>query len=319
MIVEPVSSYCWQTNKPFHDFSEATKQKFGTRMQKISIDAGFTCPNRDGAKSSKGCTFCNNTFKPFYCTPDNSIKDQIDHGIRFFSSKYPKARFLAFFQDYSNTYAPIEVLKKAYQYAIDDDRIEGLVISTRPDCVQDEVLTLLSEINQKKMVWIEFGVESTYDITLERINRQHTFSDVQSAIHNANQLGLNIGAHIMLGLPGESQKDFIAHAHRINALPINRLKIHQLQILTRTQMAREYREKPNEFMQWSAEDYMDTIIHFLEVLRPDIQLERFLSHSPAESIIYPKWGIKNDVFTKQLIEVMQQRNTYQGKYYKTKD
>ena len=319
MIVKTPQQYPWQFDKPFNDFSYAVKKKYGSRMQKISIDAGFTCPNRDGTKSNTGCTFCNNTFKPFYCSPQKSVGEQIDQGIEFFEKKYPDAGFLAFFQDYSNTYAPLEILEEVYSHAVLHPKVDGLVISTRPDCVSEDTFELLRQINTQKMVWIEFGVESTLDKTLTRINRHHSFEEVKKSMELAHDSGLNIGAHLMLGLPGETREDFLNHAIKINALPINRLKIHQLQVLKNTQMAIEFRDQPGDFIHWSLEDYMEVIIEFLERLRPDIEVERFLSHSPKESIIYPKWGTKNDQFTRTTIENMLKRGAYQGKNYENMD
>lgn len=280
----------------YKDYSHWIREQFPFRVQKISVDAGFSCPNRDGRLSSGGCTFCDNkTFNPSYCDRAKSITQQLEEGKAFFAKKYPEMKYLAYFQAYSNTYAPLEELKRKYEEALAVDDVVGLVIGTRPDCVSDEVLDYLQQLNQRTFLIVEYGIESANDDTLRRINRGHTFDCSRQAIIKAHQRGLLTCGHIILGLPGEDEDEMLHQASTISQLPLDILKLHQLQIIKGTPLAKEYEAHP--FHVFSAEEYVNLVIRYVSQLRNDLVLERFVSQSPPDMVIAPKWGLKNHEFT----------------------
>jgi uncharacterized protein len=289
---------------------------FGGRVQKLSVNAGFTCPNRDGSKSNKGCDYCNNnTFRPGYCEPDKSVTQQIDEGVRRFKLKYPEARFLAYFQSFSNTYGHVDLLDRIYSEALSHPVIDGLVIGTRPDCVDDEVLDLIAEKGKSTFVTIEYGIESTLDRTLERINRQHTYDDTIAAVKKTKARNIHTGGHMILGLPGESKEDMLQHAGRVSELQIDTLKLHQLQIVKNTTFAAEYRKNPEDFELFELGDYIDFAVDFLELLSPDIKVERFVNQSPSTMLIAPTWGMKNYQIVDKIEKRLALRDSWQGKFF----
>lgn len=302
---------------PYNDYSRYIKRRFGKRVQKISVDAGFTCPNRDGTKSTGACIYCaNESFSPFYCNPKISITEQLLKGIEFFSPKYKTQEYLAYFQSYTNTYSNIELLKEKYSEALDVKGICGLVIATRPDCINEEILEMITNLGNDKYVAIEYGVESTKDDTLNFINRGHSWSDTIKAIKLTAKFKINIGVHLILGLPGENHNDFMVHAERISKLPINFLKIHQLQILKNTPIEKIFKETPELFIDLSLENYVKIVVDFVERLNPNIIIERFTGESPLEMIIYPRWeGKKNYEITHLVVNELKRQNSYQGKLY----
>lgn len=301
-------------DKPYNDFSSFFKKIFSERVQKISIDAGFTCPNRDGSKGKGGCTFCDNkTFNPSYCQPEKSVSIQLNEGVSFFKEKYKAQKYLAYFQAYSNTYAPLEQLKNIYDQALSHPDVIGLVIGTRPDCISTDLLRYLDELSKDYFISLEFGVESSIDRTLDRINRGHSFKEVEQALEECKDLGFMVGLHLILGLPGENEADILSHAGKLSALPFDFLKLHQLQIIKGTKMASEFMQFPGDFMQFTADQYIDLTIRFLELLNPEIILDRFISESPVEKLISPRWGLKNYEFTAKLEKEMRIRNTWQGR------
>ena len=286
-------------------------------MQKISINAGFTCPNRDGSIGYGGCTYCNNqTFNPAYCHTDKSVGQQLEEGKRFFSGKYPDMKYLAYFQAYTNTYGELEELKHKYEEALTVADVVGLVIGTRPDCMPDDLLDYLEELNKRIFVLIEYGIESTDDETLKRINRGHIFAQAEEAVVRTAQRGIPVGGHVILGLPGEEREALIRQAERLSRLPLTTLKLHQLQLIKGTRMASEYEKTPELFHLYSVDEYIDLVIDYIEHLRPDLVLERFVSQSPKELLIAPDWGVKNYEFTEKVKKRMRERNAWQGKYYK---
>ncbi len=300
----------------YNSISDYYKRTFQRYVQKISIDAGFTCPNRDGTKGVGGCTYCNNeAFTPAYCSPKKSITEQINAGIEFFSRKYKDADFLAYFQAYSNTYAPLSVLKDRYQEALKHDRVIGLIISTRPDCVDEKILDYLYELSKKYYIVIEYGIESTKNETLALINRGHTYEESVKSILMTAERGLKIGVHLILGLPGEDRATFIEHAKKISQLPINFIKLHQLQIIANTLMAKDYAlDRDKYFLFEDADSYLDVVVDFLEYLSPKIIVERIASESPQNLLIAPHWGqLKNYQLIHMLEKKLQDRNTWQGK------
>ncbi len=302
--------------KPYNDFSEFLSRKFPCKVQKISINAGFTCPNRDGTKGRGGCTYCNNqSFSPGYGKPTKTISEQLKDGIDFFSHKYPEMKYLAYFQSYTNTYDSIEKLIRMYEEALAYPDVVGLIIGTRPDCMPDELLDYFAELNKKTFVLIEYGVESTLNKTLERVNRQHTWEESVEAIKKTAEKGILVGAHLILGLPGETDEDLLSHAEKLSELPLTTLKIHQLQIIRGTAMAKEYKLLPESFHLFELEEYVDLCVDFAERLHPDIYIERFASQSPKSLLIAPDWGLKNYELTGKVVKRFKERGTWQGRLY----
>lgn len=297
----------------YNDYGAWIRQKFPFRVQKISIDAGFSCPNRDGRISLGGCTFCDNrTFNPSYCQPGKSITQQLEEGKQFFARKYPEMKYLAYFQAYSNTYGNLDDIKRKYEEALATDDVVGIVIGTRPDCVSDTLLDYVATLAKQCFVTMEYGVESVNEETLVRINRGHTFECSRNAISRTKERGIITVAHIILGLPGEDAEENIRQADIVSSLPIDILKIHQLQVIRGTRLAKEYAEKP--FSLFSVDEYIDVVTRYLERLRADIVVERFVSQSPKELLIAPKWGIKNHEFTNRLVNHMKELHTWQGRF-----
>lgn len=300
----------------YRNYNTVLKQEFGERIQKISINAGFTCPNRDGSKGRGGCTYCNNlTFSPEYCRPVKSVLQQVEEGIDFFRYKYKSQYYFAYFQSYTNTYADLPRLKALYEEALSHPLVEGLVVGTRPDCVSDELLDYFSELSRDYYVMVEYGVESTHDDTLRRINRQHDYACSVEAIHRTVARGIRVGAHLILGLPGESREMILHHADELSELPLTALKLHQLQLIKGTVMAKEYEEHPEAFHLYTADEYVELAVDFLERLHPDIAVERFISQSPADLLLAPDWGIKNFEFVDKVRHALARRDTYQGRLY----
>ncbi len=308
--------YIWGHEKRYNDFSTYFRNRFAERVQKVSVDAGFTCPNRDGLKGKGGCTYCNNkTFKPNYCNLEISVTDQIGQGIDFFSKKYKSMKFLAYFQAYTNTYAPLDDLKRLYEEALQHPKIVGLVISTRPDAVHEELLDYLAELSRKVYVMVEFGLESHMDESLKRINRGHTFAESVWALEQTDIRGIRNCAHFILGLPGETRTDWLNQARTVSRLPVNNLKLHQLQIHKGTILERQFVENPAQFHLFSAEEYVDLMVDYLELLNPEIIVERFISQSPHELLLAPKWGLKNFEFVAKVEKRLKERDTWQGRLF----
>jgi len=309
--------YSWGTTKPWNDYSSFSKKYFSNRVQKISIDAGFTCPNRVGTKGVGGCTYCNNkTFNPFYCSPQKSVTQQLNEGIAFFSAKYKTQKYLAYFQAYSNTYAPFEILRDLFEEALLYPDVIGLVIATRPDCVNEKIINYLSSLSQKYYIVVEFGVETCSNKTLELINRGHTWEESLQAIEQTTSSGILTGIHLIIGLPTETKTDIINMAQQISCLPLHTLKLHQLQIIKNTRMAEMFSQHPDWVINFTAEEYIDLVIDFAEQISPKIIIERFISEAPPDMIISPKWnGLKNYEFVSKLEQRMNDRKTCQGKNF----
>lgn len=304
----------------YNDFAGFLAGEFPFKVQKISVNAGFTCPNRDGTKGFGGCTYCNNqTFNPAYCRDDRSVTMQLEEGKRFFARKYPQMKYLAYFQAYTNTYGELELLKRMYEEALAVEGVVGLVIGTRPDCMPDSLLDYLEEVNRRTFLLVEYGIESADDRTLERINRGHSFACTEDAVRRTAARGIRTGGHVILGLLGESREDLIKQAERLSELPLTTLKMHQLQLIRGTRMAHEYALHPEEFHLFSADEYIDLVIDYVEHLRPDLILERFVSQSPRELLIAPDWGLKNHEFTDRVKKRMKERDAWQGKAYRKAD
>lgn len=300
---------------PYRDFGSWLHTQFPFKVQKIAVDAGFSCPNRDGRISTGGCSYCDNrTFNPSYCDRRRSVTEQLEEGKRFFARKYPDMRYLAYFQAFTNTYAPLAQLRSLYEEALRVDGVVGIVVGTRPDCVSDELLDYLGGLSRRCFVLVEYGIETANDETLRRINRGHTFACCQEAVQRTKDRGLLTGGHIILGLPGEDAAESLRQAPVISSLPLDILKIHQLQVIRGTRLAAEYAAEG--FPLYSLDEYLDLVAHYVERLRADIILERFVSQSPPELLVAPRWGIKNHEFVHKLLRRMQQLGTWQGRLAK---
>lgn len=295
----------------YKEFGTWLQAELGCKAQKLSVDAGLTCPNRDGTLGRGGCTFCDNrTFNPAYCRQGGSITDQLEAGKRFFSRKYPTMKYLAYFQSYSNSYGTLSHLKDLYEEALRVPDVVGLVIGTRPDCMPDALLEYLEELNRRTFLLVEYGVESANEETLVRVNRGHTFAQARECIIRTAQRGIRVGVHMILGFPWETRSELIRQAQLIASLPITTLKLHQLQVIKGTQLAREYELQP-----WplpTAEEYVDLVLEYISHLPPSLVLERFVSQSPPEYVIAPRWGLKNHEFSALVKKAIQKRSTQLG-------
>jgi radical SAM protein (TIGR01212 family) len=307
------------TKHRYNAYADYFRRIFGQRVQKITVNAGFTCPNRDGTLARGGCTYCNNdAFNPSYCHPTKSVARQIREGIEFHRVRYRRAsRYLVYFQPYSNTYAPLEKLKALYEQALAQENVAGLVIGTRPDCIDDKKLDYLQQLSEKYYIMVEYGVESIFNDTLKRINRQHTFEQSAEAIEKTARRGLHTGAHFIFGLPGETRQQMLNSVKTVSQLPLTTIKFHQLQIVTGTAMARDYRKHPEAYPLFSLEEYVDFIIRYTERLHPGFIIERFAGEVPPRFLAGPSWGnIRNDQINRMIEKEMEKRNTWQGKLFK---
>ena len=308
----------------YNNYSGYFKKLFGERVQKLSIDGGFSCPNRDGSLSQGGCSFCNNdAFNPSYChtTPQKSITQQLDEGISFHAWRYHNApQYLAYFQAYSNTYAPLHILKQRYEEALNHPKVIGIVIGTRPDCVDDAKLDYIASLSKQHYVAIEYGIESCYDATLERVNRHHDFATTRRAIEATAQRGIHCGGHLILGLPGESREMMLSEADIINTLPIETIKLHQLQILKGSLLEQQLLQGEPIPEGFTLEAYISLVCDFVERLRPDIIIERFAGEVPPRYQALPErsWRrndgrlLRNEEIPNLVEQELAHRNTHQG-------
>lgn len=322
--------------KRYNTFVGYYRRVYGERLQKLVIDAGFSCPNRDGKVGRGGCTYCDNAaFHPGYSVPGKSLYDQIDEGIVFHRGRYPRVRhYLAYFQAYSNTYGSLEKLKELYLEALSHPSVVGLVVGTRPDCVDDEKLDWLQSLASGKAIpgWrrelsdgrvletpvltIEYGIESCYDSTLLRINRGHDFECARKAVEATASRGIDTGAHFILGLPGETREMLLDQCDAISSLPLRSVKFHQLQIVRGTRMEKEYSEIPEDFLRFGLDDYLDLVADILERLRQDLFIERVAGEVPPRFVNETPWGlVRNADILHLLDEKLQERDTFQGRLY----
>ena len=300
----------------YNEFGSWLKERLGFKVQKISLNAGFTCPNRDGTVGVGGCTYCNNqTFNPAYCQTEKTVTQQLEEGKQFFARKYPDMKYLAYFQAYTNTYGDVSHVIRLYEEALRVKDVVGIVIGTRPDCMPDELLDYLEELNKRAFLIVEYGIESTDDNVLRRINRGHDYAATVDAVRRTASRGIITGGHVILGLPGDNRESIIREAKLLSELPLTTLKLHQLQLIKGTRMAEEYAERPSDFHLYTADEYIDLVIDFVENLRPDIVLERFVSQSPASLLAIPGWGLKNYEFVEKVRKRMEERDARQGKRY----
>ena len=312
--------YPWGDGRRYNSSSRYFRELFGGAMQKISVDGGFTCPNRDGRISTGGCAFCNNgAFTPSYCSRQKSIREQVEEGKRFYAQRFPdRKRYLVYFQPFSNTYADLETLKRRYEQALEVEGVEGLVIGTRPDAVDERKLDYLAQLAETTHITVEYGIESTEDETLRRVNRGHDFSAAEKAVAMTAERGIPTAGHFILGLPGESREQILAGCQKINALKLTSVKFHQLQIFRDTPMAEEYAQNPEAFSFWSPEEYVDLAVEILLRLRPDLVVERFVSSVPRRFQARPGWNLRSkDQLLLLLEKRLEELEVHQGKFFYT--
>ena len=326
--------YGFPDAKRYNSFVGYFRRKYGERLQKIVLDAGFTCPNRDGKVGRGGCTYCDNAaFHPSYSTAGKSLHQQMDEGIEFHKVRYRTTEhYLAYFQSFSNTYAPLERLRTLYEEALSHPSVVGIVIGTRPDCVDEAKLDYLEDlahgrvlegwsrsladggVRTSPIVIVEYGIESCYDQTLKRINRGHDFETACRAVHMTASRGLDVGAHFILGLPGETRQMMLDSCTLINELPLRSVKFHQLQIVKGTRMEQEYAENPQDFERFSLDEYLDFFVDMLERLRPDLFIERFVGEVPPRFVNETPWGlIRNAELLRLLEKRLEERDSWQGR------
>ncbi len=285
--------------KPYRDFSDFLNDHFRCKMQKLTVNAGFSCPNRDGTKGYGGCTYCNNqSFNPEYCSMGLSVTEQLERGKNFFRRKYPDMRYLAYFQAYTNTHDDdIDRLMSLYNEAVRVDGVDGLIIGTRPDCMPDSLLSRLKEL---PWVMVEYGAETSHNATLELVNRCHTWEETVNAVMRTHNMGIPCGLHLIMGLPGETEAMMMETIDKVNTLPVDTVKVHQLQLVKGTKMAKDVESGLYDIPRFTAEEYASICVKIVKRLRKDIAIERFVSQSPPELLIYPRWNLKNYQFTQLL-------------------
>jgi len=310
------TKYSWNSHRRYNAYSNHCLKKFGEKLQKVPLDAGYTCPNRDGTLGNGGCTFCNNdAFTPYYCDPLKKVSEQMKEGIAFHQKTVRKPKkYIAYFQAYTNTHGNTLDLKRNIDEALAFHDVVGFAVATRPDCMDEEKFDLLASYTPSYDVTIEMGIESCYDETLERINRGHGFEQVKELCQKASDFGISTCGHLIFGLPGESREMMLDEAQIVSGIPLDRLKLHQLQILKHTPMAGEYKEKPEDFLLFSAEGYCDFIADFLELLSPEIIIERLCSEVPPRYHEFPHWNnIKAHQITSMIENRLEERDSWQGK------
>lgn len=281
----------------YKDFAQFLSEHFEGKVQKLTVDGGFTCPNRDGTVGYGGCTYCNNaSFSPGYCRDGESVSAQLERGKAFFGRKYPKMRYLAYFQSYTGTHGDVDELMGLYEEALGVEGIEGLIVGTRPDCMPDVLLERLAELGRRQFVMIEYGAESSHDATLRMVNRCHTWADTVDALERTHSVGLKTGVHLINGLPGENEEDIMETIESLNLTPVDVAKFHQLQIVRGTKLCGQVERGEVKVREFSVEEYVELCYRIVGKLRKDIAIERFVSQSPAELLVKPRWGLKNYEF-----------------------
>lgn len=301
---------------PYTPYSEFLARYFDHKMQKLPVDVGFTCPVRDGRLSYGGCSFCNGrSFVPDMCSPENSVTRQLEAGKHFFGRKYRDADrvgYLAYFQSGSNTYGALQLAELYVDEALRSPQIEGVVLATRPDCLPEEWLVRLEQWAEETFVMVELGVESVTDSVLKAVGRGHGTAESRQAVEALAARNIPVGVHMILGLPGETRDSMLRQADWLSELPVSVLKLHQLQILSGARMATDYAVHPDKYNLFTADEYVALVADFIERLSPSVAVERFVSQSPADSLIAPRWGLKNDVLTHRIVEELLKRGSVQG-------
>ena len=313
-----IREYRWANTRRFNSYTEYFQRIFGCRVQKLTIHAGFTCPNRDGSKGTGGCTFCNNdAFNPSYCQPGKGITRQIEEGIEFHRKRYSGSdKYLAYFQAYTNTYAHLDKLKTLYEKALAHPSVIGLAIGTRPDCIDEELLDYLAELSEHNYLIVEYGIESCYNNTLIRVNRGHTFEESLDAVYLTAKKGIRQGAHFIIGLPGETDEDILAGMKIISRLPLQNIKFHQLQIVRYTSMADQYEKNPGSFKLYSLQEYLNLVVRIIELLNPAFVVERIAGEAHPDYLIKPSWGLRYYEILQRFEDLLESRDTWQGRRFR---
>ena len=289
------------------DFSAFIARYLPGKIQKLTVNAGLSCPNRDGKKGRGGCTYCNNqSFSPGFSATPAPVSIQLRKSREFFSKKYPAMRYLAYFQSYTATNSSTPLRMEMFREALREEDVVGLIIGTRPDCMPDDLLDELRILSRSAFVMIEFGAESAHDRTLENVNRCHTWADTADAVRRVHEAGIPVGLHLIMGLPGESEDDMLATIDEVNLLPVDIVKCHQLQLIRGTRLASQVERGEAAVIRWDVEGYIDLCCRIIHRLRADIAIERFVSQSPESLLIYPRWGLKNYQFMNLLRNRLQQ-------------
>lgn len=294
----------------YRDYSDFLAERFSCKMQKLTVDAHFTCPNRDGTRGRGGCTYCNNaSFSPAFSERFDAVETQLEKGKQFFAKKYPDMRYIAYFQSYTNTHdSNIDRLMSLYTSALEVDSIDSIIIGTRPDCMPDTLLERLAALNTPHgRIMLEYGAESSHDTTLEKVNRCHTWQETVNTVNRTADAGIDTGLHLILGLPGETEEMMLETVDRVSQLPVATVKFHQLQIVEGTVMARQFREGILDAELFDVERYLELCCKIIGRLRRDIAIERFTSQSPENMLIAPKWGMKNHEFVNRLNNLLDKR------------
>lgn len=303
--------FFYNTNKRYNRFSDHLKNLYGVKVYKVTLDAGFTCPNRDGTISSEGCVFCDNggSFSQLY--PSNiSVKEQLDLGITLAIDKYKAEKFLAYFQAYSNTYKPVNELKIIYDEALSREDVIGMSIGTRPDCVDEEKLDLISDYTKKHYIWLEYGLQSIHDRSLKFINRGHDFAAFVNALKNTQKRNINVCAHVILGLPNETKQDMLETAKVLGDLGVNGVKIHLLCVLNNTRLAKLYFQGKIPMME--EDEYVETVCDFLELLPPSVTIHRLAGNGLKPNMLAPGWLSKKFIVLNKIDKLLEERNSFQG-------
>ena len=291
-------------NPYYTDYAEYLRRLFpGQKVQKLSVNGGMTCPNRDGTIGRGGCIYCDNrTFSPGYTAGARSVAGQIEAGRKFFGKKYPEMKYLAYFQSFTNTYGTPSHLRDLYEEALRQEDVVGLVVGTRPDCLPEEVVEILATLARERPVIVELGAESSHDRTLRRINRGHDWRCVTEAVARLTDAGISTGLHLIAGLPGEKREDILATIERVAELPIDSVKIHQMQVIRGTRLHEQYEKGEADIIDWTADDYLDLCVEIIRRVPRRIAIERFVSQAPPGMLVAPSWGLKNYQFTNLLME-----------------
>ncbi len=303
--------FFYNTNKRYNRFSDHLKNLYGVKVYKVTLDAGFTCPNRDGTISNEGCVFCDNggSFSQLY--PNNiSVKEQLDLGITLAIDKYKAEKFLAYFQAYSNTYKPVNELKIIYDEALSHEDVIGMSIGTRPDCVDEEKLDLISDYTKKHYIWLEYGLQSIHDRSLKFINRGHDFAAFVNALKNTKKRNINVCAHVILGLPNETKQDMLETAKVLGDLGVNGVKIHLLCVLNNTRLAKLYFQGKIPMME--EDEYVETVCDFLELLPPSVTIHRLAGNGLKPNMLAPGWLSKKFIILNKIDKLLEERNSFQG-------
>lgn len=295
-------------------FSAYLKDKFGTRVQRLSLNAGFTCPNRDGKIGKNGCIYCNDEgYSPFAGKKRLPLKQQIRQSMDYAKKRYKAKKFIAYFQSATNTYAPLEKLRKTYDVIKEFPDIVGLYISTRPDCVDKKILNLIASYRRDYDVWIEYGLQSSHDRTLHFINRGHTFHDFVKAVEMTAEKDIKVGAHVIIGLPGETKEDILKTAEKVARLPVSGIKFHMMHVLKKTKLEEYYRKGKIPLL--SFEEYVNNLCDFLEIISPVCVVFRLVSDAKEDFLVAPKWINKKSEVIKAVNDEFKKRNTRQGSKY----